>query len=143
MNDTFKQEKNSKAFEGLTTACEAIASGQFDAVDALYDVIADETIASEIRDLAESFSSMVVQVEAREFHANQLIDDLKETQRKLEATQRKLKSENTGLRAKLKKLDVTYDEEQADQEIEEIAESEYFQNLQARARQLRNKFKQD
>jgi hypothetical protein len=47
---------------------------------------------------AETFASMVVQIEAREFHANQLISELRETQRQLEAAQLRLRQENTDLR---------------------------------------------
>lgn len=126
----------------LASTCEAIAQGQFEDMDLLFGIVADEKLPGDIRELAETFAGMVVQVEAREFHAGQLIDELKETQRQLEAAQQALKKENTDLRQRLKKLDVTFDEEQAELEIREIADSEYFRDLQQRAKSLRAKFKQ-
>jgi predicted nuclease with TOPRIM domain len=134
-------EKQS-AVESLAVACEAIAHGNFDDAELLFNIVADETVPVDIRNLAETFAGMMVQVEAREFHASQLIADLKETQRQLEAAQQQLQRENTNLKQRLKKLDVTFDETQADLEIKEIVETEYFRELQQRAKSLRSKFKQ-
>lgn len=126
----------------LGTTCEAIAQGRFEDMEQLFEIVADEALPTDIRALAETFAAMVVQVEAREFHANQLIGELKETQRQLEAAQNALRKENSDLRQRLKKLDVKYDEQQAEQEIREIADSEYFRDLQQRAKSLRSRFKQ-
>ncbi|MDE1992883.1 MAG: hypothetical protein KGI75_10295 [Rhizobiaceae bacterium] len=129
------------ALESLAIACEALAHGNFDDAEPLFNIVADETVAVDIRNLAETFANMMVQVEAREFHASQLIADLKETQRQLEAAQQQLQRENTNLKQRLKKLDVHFDETQADLEIKEIVETEYFRELQQRAKSLRSKFK--
>ena len=83
-----------------------------------------------------------MQIEAREFHANQLITELRETQRQLTAAQKRLRQENTDLRFRLRKLEVQFDETQASQEVSEIADSDYFRELQQRAKSLRTKFKQ-
>ncbi|NKN36398.1 hypothetical protein HFC70_08505 [Agrobacterium sp. a22-2] len=125
----------------MAATCEAISQGQFEDMDQLFGIVADETLPVDIRDLAETFAGMVVQIEAREFHANQLIDELKETQRQLETAQQALRSENTDLKQRLKQLDVTFDEQQAEQEIREIADSDYFRDLQQRAKSLRSRFK--
>ena len=135
------ESERKSAIESLASTCEAIAKGQFDDIDDLFAVVSDMDVSEEIRGLAESFAGMVVQVEAREFHANQLIADLKETQRQLQAAQQQLKRENTDLRERLKKLDVEYNETQANLEIAEIVESDYFRELQQRARSLRTRFK--
>ena len=135
------ESERKSAVESLASTCEAIAKGQFDDIDDLFAVVSDMDVSEDIRGLAESFAGMVVQVEAREFHANQLIADLKETQRQLQAAQQQLKRENTDLRERLKKLDVEYDETQASLEIAEIVESDYFRELQQRAKSLRTKFK--
>ncbi|AYG61896.1 hypothetical protein [Rhizobium jaguaris] len=129
------------ALKSLAAVCEAIAHASFDDADLLFNIVADETVSEDIRNLAETFVSMMVQVEAREFHASQLIADLKETQRQLEAAQQQLQRENTNLKQRLKKLDVHFDETQADLEIKEIVETEYFRELQQRAKSLRSKFK--
>lgn len=131
------------AMASLVLTCEAIAHGRFDDMDQLFSIISDEALPSDIRELAETFAGMVVQVEAREFHANQLIEELRETQRQLETAQQALKRENLDLREKLKKLDVDFDEQQAEHEIQEIVQSEYFQDLQQRAKSLRQRFKRE
>lgn len=140
MTDQAGQDRR-KAMEGLAATCEAIAQGRFEEVDLLFEIVADEGQPVDIRSLAETFGAMVVQVEAREFHANQLIADLKETQRRLEAAEKQLRRENASLKLQLKKLDVQYDKAQANLEISEIVESDYFRDLQSRAKSLRSKFK--
>jgi hypothetical protein len=140
MND-HADEVRQKAMESLAATCEAIAQGRFEEVELLFGIVADETQPADIRGLAETFGAMVVQIEAREFHANQLISDLKETQRQLEAAEKQLRRENANLKQQLKKLDVQYDEARASIEITEIAETDYFRELQSRAKSLRSKFK--
>lgn len=135
------QPEKKSAIESLAATCEAIAKGRFEEVEDLFDIVSDEAVPEEIRGLAEIFAGMVVQIEAREFHANQLITDLRETQRQLEAAQQRLKRENTDLRHRLRKLEVQYDETQAHREVTEIAESDYFRELQQRAKSMRTKFK--
>lgn len=130
-----------QAIQSLARTCEAIASGRFDDVDELFDIITNDALAPEIRALAETFSGMVVQVEAREFHSSQLIEDLTETRRQLETAEARLRKENAVLRTQLDKYDVVYDETQAEMEVQQVTESEYFRSLQARAKSLRSKYK--
>ena len=129
------------AIQGLAATCEAIAGGRFEDVERLFGIVSDEAVPEDIRGLAETFASMVVQIEAREFHANQLIAELRETQRQLEAAEKRLRRENTDLRFRLRKLEVQYDEAQASVEVSEIAESDYFRELQQRAKSMRTRFK--
>ena len=135
------QSERKNAIDSLASTCEAIASGRFEDVERLFDIVSDTAVPEDIRGLAETFASMVVQIEAREFHANQLIAELRETQRQLEAAQKRLRQENTDLRFRLRKLEVRYDEIQANKEVSEIAESDYFRELQQRAKSMRTKFK--
>lgn len=129
------------ALASLARTCEAIANGRFDDVDELFQVITDTTVEADIRALAETFSGMVVQVEAREFHSSQLISELTETKRRLEAAEAKLRKENAELKTRLDKFEVTYDEEQAKMEIEEVSDTDYFRSLQSRAKDLRSRYK--
>lgn len=140
-DDNDGSDRQASPIDKLSATCDAIANGRFEDIEALFDIVSDPALPEDIRALAETFASMVVQIEAREFHASQLIADLKETQRQLEAAQKKLKAENVDLRQRLKKLDVQYDEAQASQEVTEIAESDYFRELQQRAKSLRSRFK--
>lgn len=133
--------KPASPIESLAATCEAIAKGRFEDIDGLFDIVADTALPEDVRALAETFAGMVVQIEAREFHSSQLIAELKEAQRQLEAARRKLQSENSDLRQRLKKLDVGYDESQAIEEVREIAESDYFRELQERAKSLRSRYK--
>lgn len=133
--------KPASPIESLAATCEAIAKGRFEDIDGLFDIVSDTALPEDVRALAETFAGMVVQIEAREFHSSQLIAELKEAQRQLEAARRKLQSENSDLRQRLKKLDVGYDESQAIEEVREIAESDYFRELQERAKSLRSRYK--
>ncbi|WP_299483503.1 hypothetical protein [uncultured Roseibium sp.] len=129
------------AVASLARTCEAIANGRFDDVEELYDVITDDAVDSDIRALAETFSGMVVQVEAREFHSSQLIAELTETKRQLEMAEAKLRKENAELKTRLDKFEVSYDEEEAEKEIQEVSDSDYFRSLQSRAKDLRSRYK--
>ena len=137
------QSERKNAISSLAATCEAIASGRFEDVDRLFEIVSDTDVSEDIRGLAETFASMVVQIEAREFHANQLISELRETHRQLEAAQKRLRQENTDLRFRLRKMEVRFDETQANKEVSEIAESDYFRELQQRAKSMRTKFKQE
>ncbi|MTI04411.1 hypothetical protein E1180_02630 [Roseibium denhamense] len=129
------------AIASLAKTCEAIANGRYEDVEDLYNVITDESVPAAIRGLAETFSSMVVQVEAREFHSSQLIEDLSETRRQLEMAQAKLRKENAELKVRLDKFEVAYDEAEAQMEVEKVADTDYFRSLQSRAKSLRAKYK--
>ncbi|MHA7776839.1 hypothetical protein [Roseibium sp. M-1] len=129
------------ALASLARTCEAIANGRFDDVEELFEVITDMEVEEDIRALAETFSGMLVQVEAREFHSGQLIAELTETKRRLEAAEAKLRKENAELKTRLDKFEVTYDEEQAKAEIEEVSDTDYFRSLQSRAKDLRSRYK--
>lgn len=133
--------KPASPIESLAMTCEAIAKGRFEDIEGLFDIVSDTALPEDVRALAETFAGMVVQIEAREFHSSQLIAELKEAQRQLEAARRKLQSENSDLRQRLKKLDVHYDESQAEEEVREIAESDYFRELQERAKSMRSRYK--
>ena len=142
MEDGYVTEpERANAIEGLAATCEAIASGRFEDIERLFAIVSNVDVPADIRGLAETFASMVVQIEAREFHANQLISELRETQRQLEAAQLRLRQENTDLRFRLRKLEVQYDQVEASREVSEIAESDYFRELQQRAKSMRTKFK--
>ena len=51
----------------LQALCQAIAQGQYDGLDSLFALTGSDEVPEDIRDLAEAFGSMVVQIEAREF----------------------------------------------------------------------------
>ena len=125
----------------LRDLCGQIAQGQYEAVDNLFEMTADTSVPSELQELAEAFGTMIVQIEAREFRLGNILDELRESNRKLEAAEKKLRNENSSLRKQVKKLRIEIDQSQKDSEVSEIVETDYFKELQQRARALRNRQK--
>jgi predicted RNase H-like nuclease (RuvC/YqgF family) len=121
----------------LQALCQAIAQGQYDSLDSLFALTGSAEAPDDIRDLAEAFGSMVVQIEAREFRLSNMLQELKEINRKLEEAQKRLASENISLRSEVNRLKIEIDQTRKEAEVSEIADTEYFQTLQNRARSLR------
>jgi hypothetical protein len=67
----------------------------------------------------------------------QLLEQLGEANRQLEEAQRKLASENVVLRDQVQRMQITIDQTRKDREVTEIIETDYFQTLQSRARDMR------
>ncbi|HTJ01145.1 MAG TPA: hypothetical protein VL492_00015 [Methylovirgula sp.] len=130
-------EGNSQFLADLQILCQAIARGDYDGLDSLFALTGATDVPSDIRDLAESFGSMVVQIEAREFHLSEMLSELKESNRKLAEAERKLAAENVTLRSEVTRLKIEIDQARKDDEVAEIADTEYFQDLQSRARSMR------
>lgn len=127
------------ALQRLDLVCRQIARGEYDRSDDLFQLTIDVHAAPVIRDLAESFGSMLVQVEARQFHLAGLVDELRALHEQLEQANRQLKHENSQLSQEVRKLTVEIDRRQFRREVGQITESEYFQELQRRARLLRTR----
>lgn len=121
----------------LQDLCQAIAQGRYDGLDSLFALTGDADAPEEIRDLAEAFGSMVVQIEAREFRLSDTLLALKESNRKLEEAQKRLATENMTLRSEVHRLKIEIDQSRKEAEVAEIADTEYFQTLQSRARTMR------
>ncbi len=130
-------EGNSQFLADLQSLCQAIARGDYNGLDSLFALTGATDVPSDIRDLAESFGSMVVQIEAREFHLSEMLSELKEANRKLAEAERKLAAENVTLRSEVNRLKIEIDQARKDDEVAEIADTEYFQSLQSRARSMR------
>jgi hypothetical protein len=94
-------EKKS-AVATLVAVCEAIADGQFEVMDDLFEIAGDSERPPDIRALAETFAGMVMKVEAREFRSRQLIADLKQLHGDLEAAHHELKREYIEIRELLR-----------------------------------------
>jgi hypothetical protein len=121
----------------LKSVCERVARGNYAELDDLFALAESHDAPDVVRELAEAFGSMAVQVEGREFHLSQLLEKLGETNRQLEEAQRKLASENVVLRDQVQRMQITIDQARKDREVSEITETDYFQTLQARARDMR------
>jgi predicted ribosome quality control (RQC) complex YloA/Tae2 family protein len=121
----------------LKDVCGEIAQGNYDRFDALSEITIDAEANATIAELAESFGSMVVQVEAREFHLGQMLGELQEANRQLEEARRKLHSENVILRDQVQRMKIEIDQSQKEREVSDIVGTDYFQTLQRRAREMR------
>lgn len=123
----------------LKRVCERLAKGHYAELDELF-ALTEATAAPEVvRELAEAFASMAVQVEGREFHLNQLIAELGETNRQLDEAQRRLASENVVLRDQVQRMRIEIDQSRKDLEVSEVVETDYFRTLQSRAREMRSR----
>ena len=127
----------------LRDLCGQIAQGKYEAIDGLFEMTADSDVPSEFQELAEAFGSMIVQVEAREFRLSNILEELRESNRQLEEAEKRLRNENFNLRKQVKKLRIEIDQSQKDTEVSEIVETDYFRELQQRARALRRRQKGD
>lgn len=125
----------------LLSLCNDVAGGDYDRADALFEMTADVNLPADLSAIAEAFGMMLVQVEAREFSLNETIDTLRETQRQLEEARKQLARENEELKATVAEMKVEIDHAKKDQEVAQIVESDYFQDLQVRARDMRRRVK--
>lgn len=113
-----------------------VAHGDYDVFEDIA-ALTNEDASPEVQELAEAFGMMVVRIEAREFHLSGVIDDLTEARRRLEDARHRLERENGTLRAEVSELRIHVDRDKKDREVETIAESDYFKDLQKRARSMR------
>ncbi|HVA11627.1 MAG TPA: hypothetical protein VNF99_00120 [Stellaceae bacterium] len=121
----------------LSGLCKEVAAGSFGKIDALFRMTGDAGQPVVVTELAEAFGMMVVQLEAREFRLTQTIEDLRETQRELDAACAALAGENKNLKQQVGDLSIQIDHQRKQEQVREIADTEYFQTLRVRARELR------
>ncbi|RJR30760.1 MAG: sigma-54-dependent Fis family transcriptional regulator [Desulfobacteraceae bacterium] len=102
-----KKERTKKVdekvlFTDLAVVCEEIAKGRYKKAKELFELTREEKYPRIIARLAESFGMMMVKVEAREYHLEGVIEDLRKTQRDLAASKERLAEENVNLRQSLR-----------------------------------------
>jgi hypothetical protein len=132
-----------RLLDELKLVCGRVAEGHYGDLDALFTMTAASDIPVVIGDLAEAFASMAVQVEAREFRLTEMLAELNEANRQLAEAHRRIASENEVLRDQVQRLRIEIDVTRRDKEVSEIAETDYFQSLRTRAREIRERFKAD
>ncbi|MEP9377947.1 hypothetical protein ABLE91_14610 [Aquabacter sp. CN5-332] len=131
----------STALRKLDELCRQIARGNYHQSDELFALTGAEDAPEMVRDLAESFGFMLVSVEAREMRLTQLVEELKGVQAQLEEANGRLARENENLSSTVAQLTVEIDRQRFKREVGAITESDYFQDIQRRARSLREKHK--
>lgn len=80
-----------KVLRHLVELTKQVASGDYSQADELFKLTQTGQGSETIEELAEAFGMMMVQVEGREFRLEQLIEELKQTNQRLEATLQKVK----------------------------------------------------
>ncbi|GGF57870.1 hypothetical protein GCM10007301_16980 [Azorhizobium oxalatiphilum] len=128
---------DTSALVRLEQLCREIARGDHDHADDLFDLTVAADASEVVHSLAEAFGFMLVQVEAREMHLTNLIDDLTELKGELEIANQRLEKENAQLTGQLKRLTVEIDRHELNKNVGAIVDTEYFQDLQQRAREMR------
>lgn len=126
----------------LAAVSQELAAGDFGNVEKLFSMTGASDLPGEAAELAESFGMMFVKLEAREFQLQNTIEELRETQRQLEAAHQQLARENVDLKQRIADMKVEIDEAKRAEHVSEIVDSDYFRDLQARARQMRERGRQ-
>lgn len=123
----------------LRDLCGELARGDYDNIDSLFAMTADAEAPETVRELAEAFGSMAVQIEAREFRLGEMLAELKEANRRLENANRNIASENADLKTQVQRLAIEIDQTRKDREVAGIVETDYFKALQERAQAMRQR----
>lgn len=79
-------DSNERLFEILLDAARKVSMGAYDEVDSLMELTDQSKYPPMVSELAEAFGMMIVQVESREFNLEELLDQLKAKNTKLEKT---------------------------------------------------------
>lgn len=125
----------------LGSLCEDIAAGRYTHVEALMSMTGDVRLPDAARRLAEAFGLMLVQVEAREFRLSGLVEELAAAKLRLQEKNLRLTDDNRALADEVARLRIRIDVLSRDREVAEIAQSDYFLELQARIGALRDRFR--
>ncbi len=91
-----------KLYTDLTVVCEEIARGRYDKARQLFELTKKGKYPRLISELAESFGMMMVKIEAREYHLEEVIENLKKVQKELASAKERLAKENVNLRQNLR-----------------------------------------
>lgn len=95
--------KVNQLLDRLIAVTEELAQGRFGQYDDLFELTKGGQYPPLIASLAESFGMMAVKVEAREFHLEQMIEELRSAEAQLRAAQEQLARENSTLKKNLRR----------------------------------------
>jgi DNA-binding NtrC family response regulator len=91
-------------YDLMSTLCHDLSLGRHGGADALFELTREGVYPERIVSLAESFGMMLVKVEAREFHLEETIRELKRRNLELEEARGRLARENLGLKQSLGRI---------------------------------------
>lgn len=93
-----EKNQSDKLLQYLIGLCQEISIGKYGNENVLFELTKEGVYPALVIKLAEAFGMMMVQVESRQYHLECVIDDLKETEKKLLAAKDHLSHENVNLR---------------------------------------------
>lgn len=82
----------------MEQVCHDLAWNKYDRVGELFELTKQKDYPEQISRLAESFGMMLVKVEAREYHMEEVLVELRRANKELEESRKKLRNENAGLK---------------------------------------------
>lgn len=91
-----------RLFAHLAGVSDAIAKGHYTKAKQLFELTKKGKYPPMVAKLAEAFGMMMVKVEAREFHLEELVDSLKKAQKELSEAKERLAKQNVNLRQNLR-----------------------------------------
>jgi transcriptional regulator with GAF, ATPase, and Fis domain len=97
-----KADKTDKLLLSLIQLCKEISEGKYSHVQELFELTKEGTYPPLVAQLAEAFGMMMVQVEAREYGLEGIIEKLKHAEADLAGAKERLAHENVRLKQTLK-----------------------------------------
>ncbi len=91
-----------KLFTDLNAVCEEISRGRYEKAKQLFELTKRGKYPRVVAELAEAFGMMMVKIEAREYHLEEVIEKLKKVQKELADAKERLAKENVNLRQNLR-----------------------------------------
>ncbi len=91
-------------FDLIVKLCHDLSLGRHGGADALFELTREGVYPERITTLAEAFGMMLVKVEAREFHLEEIIRKLTGRTQELEEVRQRLASENLGLKQSMGRI---------------------------------------
>lgn len=112
--------------------CFAISEGNYNQIKDLEELSIEKKYPKVITDLAESFSMMLLKLEAREHELENLI-------KQLEKAKEKLKEQNKSLKNRIQSMEIHIDKLKQTQEVSEIVQTAFFKELKQKSKKRREK----
>lgn len=119
-------------FLQLRTICLAIAKGDYSRVKELEEFTVEGRYSKIVTDLAESFSFMLLKLEAREHKLEKMVEELKKAKARL-------KNQNSSLKERITTLKIDIDTIKKSMEVRKITETAFFKELKRKSKKLREK----
>lgn len=101
--NSMNNQTTNQLLQRLIAVTEELAHGRFGQYNDLFELTKDSQYPPLVARLAESFGMMAVKVEAREYHLEQTIDELQQTELQLRTAREQLVRENSTLKKNLRR----------------------------------------